>query len=597
MTSNQRRVSARMKSCCSSGSPVWDRSASRTPAYLKRPSGSSGPNSERAAELASIVSVSEALEQNVDVSALSRIVGDKIVEIFKADAAAILLLDAHTNMIQPLYEFDEGQYVENVLPFPLGKGLTSWILSARHPLLLGAAEEATRYGVYYPPESQAIHPQVTQSYVGVPILVGERIWGVLAVHSYARYAFDRNSVRLLSTLSTSIGTALEKARLFAEMQKAREEAEAANAAKSGFLANISHELRTPLNAILGFAELLRRDSSLTTEQRDYLEIINRSGANLLSMINDVLEISKIESGRAILREDNFDLHWLLASIRDMFSLRAREKGLTLRCDHLGEVPRYVRTDEVKLRHILNNLLANAVKFTQRGGVILRVGPLDRAGGVETLQFEVEDTGPGIAQQDLEAIFEPFVQASLGQQAVEGTGLGLAITREYVRLMGGDIRVSSTLGTGSIFQFEIRVRAVGAAEVQPLAPTRRVVGIEQGQVARHGGPYRLLIAEDDEPGRRLLVRLFEPLGVDIREAEDGREAIVKWQSWQPDLIWMDMQMPYIDGHEATRQIRAAGDNGTVIVALSASAFEEDRERALAEGCDDFVRKPFRAEESV
>ena len=549
----------------------------------------------RAAELAIIVSVSEALEQNVDVSALSRIVGDKIIEIFRADAAAILLLDAQTNLIYPLYEFDEGQYFENVQPFPLGTGLTSWILSARQPLLLGTADEATRHGVYYPPESQANHPQVTQSYVGVPILVGERIWGVLAVHSYARYAFDRNSVRLLSTLSTSIGTALEKARLFAEMQKAREEAEAANAAKSGFLANISHELRTPLNAILGFAELLRQDMSLTTEQRDYLEIINRSGANLLSMINDVLEISKIESGRATLREDNFDLHWLLASIRDMFSLRAREKGLTLRCDHLGEVPRYVRTDEVKLRHILNNLLANAVKFTQRGGVILRVCPLNRAGGMEMLQFEVEDTGPGIAQQDLEAIFEPFVQAALGQQTVEGTGLGLAISREYVRLMGGDIRVSSTPGAGSLFQFEIRVRAVGDAEVQPVAPTRRVVGIEQGQVARHGGPYRLLIAEDDEPGRRLLVRLFEPLGVDIREAQDGRESIAKWRSWKPDLIWMDMQMPVIDGHEATRQIRAAGDRATVIVAISASAFEQDRERVLAEGCDDFVRKPFRAEE--
>ena len=549
----------------------------------------------RAAELAIIVSVSEAMEQNVDVSALSRIVGDKIIEIFHADAAAILLLDAQTNLIYPLYEFDEGQYVENVQPFPLGTGLTSWILSARQPLLLGTADEATRYGVYYPPESQAIHPQVTQSYVGVPILVGERIWGVLAVHSYARYAFDRNSVRLLSTLSTSIGTALEKARLFAEMQKAREEAEAANAAKSGFLANISHELRTPLNAILGFAELLRRDSSLTTEQRDYLEIINRSGANLLSMINDVLEISKIESGRATLREDNFDLHWLLASIRDMFSLRAKEKGLTLRCDRLGEVPRYVRADEVKLRHILNNLLANAVKFTQRGGVILRVCPLDGAGGTEMLQFDVEDTGPGIAQQELAAIFEPFVQASLGQQTVEGTGLGLAITREYVRLMGGDIRVSSTPGAGSLFQFEIRVRAVDASEVRPVVSARRVVGIEQGQVARHGGPYRLLIAEDDEPSRRLLVRLFEPLGVDVREAEDGREAIAHWRSWKPDLIWMDMQMPVIDGHEATRRIRAAGDSGTVIVAVSASAFEEDRERALGDGCDDFVRKPFRAEE--
>ena len=550
---------------------------------------------QRAAELASIVSVSEAMEQNVDVNALSRIIGDKIIEIFRADAAAILLLDPQTNMIHPLYEFDEGQYVESVQPFPLGQGLTSWVLSARQPLLLGTAEEAAQYGVYYPPESQAIHPQVTQSYLGVPILVGQRISGVLAVHSYARSAFDRNSVRLLSTLSTSIGTALEKARLFAEMQKAREEAEAANAAKSGFLANISHELRTPLNAILGFAELLRQDMSLTTEQRDYLEIINRSGANLLSMINDVLEISKIESGRATLREDNFDLHLLLAGIRDMFSLRAKEKGLTLRCDHLGEVPRYVRADEVKLRHILHNLLANAIKFTRRGGVTLRVCPIGGAAGGEMLQFDVEDTGPGIARHELAAIFEPFVQASLGQQTVEGTGLGLAITREYVRLMGGDIRVSSTPGAGSLFQFEVQVRAVGASEVRPVVSARRVVGIEQGQVARHGGPYRLLIAEDDEPSRRLLVRLFEPLGVDVREAEDGRAAIANWRSWKPDLIWMDMQMPLIDGHEATRQIRAAGDSGTVIVAVSASAFEEDRERALADGCDDFVRKPFRAEE--
>jgi PAS domain S-box-containing protein len=549
---------------------------------------------QRAAELASIVSVSEALEQNVDMTVLSRIIGDKIIEIFRADAAAILLLDHQTNMIHPLYEFDDGRYVESAQPFPLDQGLTSWVLSARQPLLIGTAEEAAQYGVYFPPEPQAIHPPVTQSYLGVPILADERILGVLAVHSCSRHAFDRNTVRLLSTLCTTIGSALEKARLFAEMQKAREEAEAANASKSSFLANVSHELRTPLNAILGFAELLRQDNSLTADQRDYLEIINRSGANLLSMINDVLEISKIESGRVTLREDNFDLHALLANIRDMFSLRAKEKGLTLKCDRLGEVPRYVRSDEVKLRHILHNLLANAIKFTRRGSVTLRVCPISSEGGVGMLQFDVEDTGPGIASHELATIFEPFVQASLGQQTVEGTGLGLAITREYVRLMGGDIRVDSTPGTGSLFQFEIRVRSVGAAEVRPMAPARRVVGIEPGQVAGHGGAYRLLIAEDDEPSRRLLAGHFKPLGVDIKEAKDGRETFEIWQNWKPDLIWMDMHMPGIDGHEATRKIRDTGDSGTVIVAISASAFEEDRERALAEGCDDFVRKPYRGE---
>jgi|GEM_PF-1769029 len=550
---------------------------------------------QRSAELATIVSVSEALANNVDVKALSQIVGDKIVEVFNADAAAILLLDAQTNTIHPLYEFDEGRYVENVQPFPLGQGLTSEIIASRQPLLLGSADEAAQHGVYYPPEAQAINPHVTQSYLGVPILAGERVLGVLAVHSYSQHAFDYSNARLLSTLSTDIGAALENARLFAEAQKAREEAEAANASKSAFLANISHELRTPLNAILGFADLLRRDRSLTADQREYLEIINSSGTNLLSLINEVLEISKIESGRATLREDNFDLYRMLDSIGEMFSLRASEKGLVLTCNRQGAIPRYVRTDEIKLRHALNNLMGNAIKFTQHGSVTVRVRVLERSGDQVTLQFDVEDTGPGIAQEEMASIFEPFVQASGGQRAQEGTGLGLAITRQYVRLMGGDVRASTMPDGGSLFQFEVRVQTTDQEQVQTTLPARRVLGTEPEQVAAHGGAYRLLIAEDDEPSRRLLVRLLEPLGFSLREAVDGREAIDIWQDWKPDLIWMDMQMPLINGHEATRRIRAAGGKQTVIVALTAASFEEDREKVLAEGCDDFVRKPFQAEE--
>jgi CheY-like chemotaxis protein len=367
---------------------------------------------------------------------------------------------------------------------------------------------------------------------------------------------------------------------------------------------MSHELRTPLNAILGFTQLMDRDQNLTAGQRENLGIINRSGEHLLALINDVLEMSKIEAGRVTLQESSFDLYRLLDGLEEMFDLRAKDTGLSLSFERAENVPKYVRADEAKLRQILSNLLGNAVKFTQEGTVTLRVGRGEygvRRGEepcsallptcCSILHFEVEDTGPGIGPEELVVLFDPFVQATSGQRSQEGTGLGLSISQQYVRLMGGDITVSSGLGHGSVFKFDIEVKPAEATDVQAERPVRQVIGLEPGQAA-----YRLLIVDERPEARQLLVKLLEPLGFELREALNGREGIEMWERWEPHLIWMDMRMPVMDGYEATRRIKATTKGrATTIVALTATAFEEDRERVLSEGCDDFVRKPFREDE--
>jgi PAS domain S-box-containing protein len=389
------------------------------------------------------------------------------------------------------------------------------------------------------------------------------------------------------------------------LQEARREAEAANQAKSTFLANMSHELRTPLNAILGFAQLMDGAPNLSGEQRENLGIINRSGEHLLALINDVLEMSKIEAGQLTLREKCFDLHGLLDGLEEMFRLRAEEKGVTLSFRRAENVPSLVMADEGKLRQVLSNLLGNAVKFTQEGGVALRV--MAHSGELKTkvLHFEVEDTGPGIAPEELETVFDPFVQAAGGRdvmsaQSQEGTGLGLSISQQFARLMGGDISVSSELGQGSLFQFDVEIECADQPEAEAAQPRRRVRGLAPNQTAPDGGPYRLLVVEDREANRRLLVRLLEslgqpPQGFEVREAVNGLEAVEMGERWGPHMIWMDMRMPVMDGREATQRIKATPQGqSTVIVALTATAFEEDRETILLEGCDDFVRKPFRKE---
>jgi len=392
-----------------------------------------------------------------------------------------------------------------------------------------------------------------------------------------------------------------------QLKQAKQTAEAASQAKGQFLASMSHELRTPLNAILGFAQLMARDNLLKDTHRSYLKIIHNSGEHLLELINDVLDMSKIESGRITLNITSFDLHHLLDTLEKMFRLRANDKGLQLIFKQASTLPQWISTDEGKLRQILINLLSNAVKFTNFGSIVLsaniihssettteknlgsQIEPLAESPQDQIiLRFTIEDTGEGIPSTHLEKIFEAFEQSDLGRQAGEGTGLGLPISRKFAQFMGGKIIVSSKLGQGSIFQVDLPVHIPKISGSSKHLSDRYIIGLAPNQ-----SEYRILVVEDRWESRHLLVKLLESVGFQVREAENGAEAIAIWDEWEPHLIWMDMRMPVMDGYEATRQIKAhLKGQATVIIALTASALEEEKAIILSAGCDDFVRKPFR-----
>ena len=389
-----------------------------------------------------------------------------------------------------------------------------------------------------------------------------------------------------------------------ELRRARDAAEVANRTKSIFLANISHEIRTPLNAILGFCQLMLRDPSITLKQRENVGTINRSGEHLLALINEVLEMSKIESGRIAFNRANFDLNRLLEDVELMFRVRTESKGLQFELSRSANLPNYVVGDQGKIRQVLINLLGNAVKFTEHGGVVLRIfpengdcsqreedGTTPGSGDYIHLVLEVEDTGVGISPQDVERVFDPFEQALGDNGSDGGTGLGLAICREFVKVMGGDITVKSQKGEGSVFRIVIPIQRGSAQACSRPDRRRRVIGLHPGQPE-----YRILVVDDIKTNRDILSNLLGAVGFAIRTAEDGKQAVSVFQHWQPHAILMDMKMPVMDGCQATRTIRALPHgHRTAVIAVSAGAWEEEKQIVLAEGPSDFIRKPFREEE--
>jgi signal transduction histidine kinase/DNA-binding response OmpR family regulator len=375
------------------------------------------------------------------------------------------------------------------------------------------------------------------------------------------------------------------------LEEAAADAEAANRAKSRFLSTMSHEIRTPMNAILGYAQLMLRDPGLGTEAKANLEIIGRSGEHLLALINDVLDMSKIEAGRIELNPVTFNLPKLLADLAAMFRLRAAAKALQFEMSVDGESVPYVAADEGKIRQALINLLGNAIKFTERGQIKLRVTLDQRNADRLWLSARVEDTGAGITGEGLKKLFEPFSQAEQGLNTQEGTGLGLAISRQYARLMGGDLTVSSSPGTGSIFRFDIPIERGDAAVAIRRSAPRRVMGIRAGTQAP-----KILVVDDQLENRDWLMKLLTAIGFSVRSAANGAAAIRDWEEWNPGLILMDVHMPIMDGIEATRRIK--GDprgKETVIVTLTASALDDDRRVALQGGADDFLAKPCREDQ--
>ncbi len=402
----------------------------------------------------------------------------------------------------------------------------------------------------------------------------------------------RDEIGILSRAFDDMASNIQKTQ--ADLGRALEKAEEANQAKSEFLANMSHELRTPLNAILGFTQIMERNQDLSATHKEELGIISRSGEHLLGLINDVLNIAKIESGQSSLNNEVFDLPRLLQGIEEMFSGRAKSQHIQFLMDLDPGIPSYIEADPGKIRQILINIIGNAIKFTKKGFVSLKLEcqqPKDTSDQQKKqfdLQFEVKDSGSGIPPQKLATIFDPFVQAGSSKELTDGTGLGLAISHKFIMLMGGEISVKSEVGHGSSFQFNIPATTESGMDVEPMQTSKRIIGLAPNQP-----DYRILIVEDRLENRMLLRKLLQIIGFEVLEAVDGKEGVEMFETELPDFIWMDIKMPVMDGYEATRMIKESEvGRKTPVIALTASALEEQRQQIFDAGCDDMVSKPFK-----
>jgi predicted ATPase/signal transduction histidine kinase/CheY-like chemotaxis protein/tRNA A-37 threonylcarbamoyl transferase component Bud32 len=484
-----------------------------------------------------------------------------------------------------------------------------------------------------------ITEQQPKSVLCTPILNQGKLTGLLYLeNNLTTGAFTPERLEVLQLISSQAAISIENAQLYADLaeanrtleakvnertlelqdknlhlqqeirerQRAEAKAEAANRAKSEFLANMSHELRTPLNGILGYAQLLKKSTTLTDAQQNGINVIHRCGEHLLLLISDILDLSKIEARKMELYPNEFYFAEFLDEIVAICRIRAEQKGILFTYKPLPPLPRFVQADEKRLRQVLLNLLGNAVKFTHYGEVtftiaILADQPITPASSSPSrdrcqpspdserltqtkVRFHIEDTGIGITETQLQEIFLPFQQVGEKRQQTEGTGLGLAISRQLVQLMNSDIQVQSTFGQGSVFWFDVNLTEIRHQPDLPSTRYHQICGFK-------GSQRKILVVDDKEENRLVLVNLLQPLGFEVRDAIDGRDALQKVREFLPDVILIDLVMPIMDGFETTRQIRMAPElQQTIIIATSASVFEMDRQQSQEVGCNDFLSKP-------
>ncbi len=506
------------------------------------------------------------------------------------------------------YQIDEAILYADVY----GKKQKLKIISDKQVAEVYASGKPIEYQHHFK-DTQLISAEFTKAYTWIyPLKIGDELIGILkmeslhiGMHDLADYLpifFNYVALILkneilgytrLNKINQQLQSEIvQRKQVEKDLRAAKTMAENANQAKSIFLANMSHELRTPMNAVLGFSKIMQNDPDITNSQRQNLDIINRSGTHLLNLINDILDMAKIEAGRIIIVPEPFDLGETVRDIIDMMREKAQSKGLHLVHYEPSGFPRFIETDPYKLRQILINLIGNAIKYTDNGKVSLRMNTAVHSESNKIwLICDIEDTGVGIDIADQEKVFQPFMQAGKNMSQ-KGTGLGLPITEQYIKLMGGSISLTSQLNKGSVFHFELPVRKVSEAEIMAVKPpSQQVIGLAENQQL-----HRLLIVDDHVEGRLLLQKILQPLGFQLREACNGLEAVQIFKQWHPHLIWMDMRMPIMNGIEATRQIKAL-PNGkeTIIVALTASVFEDQREELFTAGVDAFMSKPYRIEE--
>ena len=413
------------------------------------------------------------------------------------------------------------------------------------------------------------------------------IWPDGSIHNIRTLAavVRNNSGQPLRLIGTNWDITKQK-KSEAVLLKAKKEAETANISKSAFLSNMSHEIRTPLNAIIGFSQLMNRDKLLTDSQKEYSISINSAGEHLLSLINDILELSKVEAGRVLLNPTNFDLWDLLKDIGIIFKERTQSKHLKLLFENAPELPRHIIADESKLRQIFINLIGNAVKFTSEGGITVQTKVAKVNDSKTQLIVDIIDTGHGIAENELDKLFKNFEQTTSGIKQGTGTGLGLALSRELAILMGGNITVSSEVGKGSVFTFHIEIKP-GTKDGTATKITKRVIGIEKSQKA-----YRILVVDDKKENLKVAVNLLRLVGFETYEATNGEQAINKFGEWNPDLILMDLRMPVMDGYEATRRIKSTEKGKQIpILALTANIFEDENIKLESLGLQGYIRKPY------